>query len=75
MFVEPDDKDTSALSHEGVTYEPDAKGRFEVPNEVGLWLATRPGWSVSEDTDPVEAPAPKAAPAKKPAAKATDTTK
>lgn len=72
MFVEPEDKDTSALSHEGETYEPDAKGRFDVPTEVGLWLVTRPGWSVSEDTEPVKAPAAKAPP-KKPAAKATDT--
>lgn len=74
MFIEPADQDVSALAHDGEQYEPDSKGRFEVPSEVGYLMAARPGWSISEDQEPVKA---KAAPAKapaarKPAAKAAD---
>jgi hypothetical protein len=73
VFIEPDDKDTSAIGHEGAQYESDSKGRFDVPVELGQWLAARPGWSISEDQEPVKAKAaPAKAPARKPAAKAAD---
>lgn len=68
MFIEPADQDVSALAHDGEQYEPDSKGRFDVPTEVGYLIAERPGWSVSEDQEPVKA---KAAPAKAPAARKT----
>lgn len=65
MFIESDDKSVSALSHGGDQFDQDDKGRFDVPTDVALVIAARPGWSVSEDQEPVADKAP----AKKPAAK------
>lgn len=63
MFIESDDKDVSALSHGEDTFEPDAKGRFDVPADVAAAITGRPGWSVSEDQSE-DKPAPKKTTAK-----------
>lgn len=33
-----------AISHDGVTYEPDESGAFDVPEEVGAGLLRFPAW-------------------------------
>lgn len=47
--------DTTALSHGGQRFEPDASGRWDVPAELGAWLIHAHGWT--------EAAAAEAAPA------------
>jgi len=58
MFIEPDNKDVSGLAHGDAQFEPDGKGRYNVPTDVAAAVTSRPGWTVSEDQSTDE-PAPK----------------
>jgi hypothetical protein len=49
--------EVTALSYDGVRYEPDEEGRFDVPAAVGEWLLGVHGWTVAEPpAEPSEKP-------------------
>lgn len=69
---------TSALSHEGEGYSANKQGWFDVPEHVGRFFLSRPGWRTPAQVDeavmageleandsPASAPKPAAPPRKK----------
>ena len=42
---------TNVIVHEGVTYEADDEGWFDVPESVGIFFSSRPGWRTPAQVD------------------------